>query len=129
MVSDDKQANDIFIVFEDLRPVEVCGLEKLNEQLAAKSAPLLWQEMLWGKEHFEDFQVRARAGDQRGSAVVDARKWRNAALVAEMELDRRAAKRVEDLAKKTTWITVIVGATAAIIGAIVGAVLQANLGG
>ena len=46
-----------------------------------------------------------------------------------MELDRRAAKRVEDLAKKTTLITVIVGATAAIIGAIVGAVLQANLGG
>lgn len=57
------------------------------------------------------------------AGTVQSRAWKNVGVAAQMELDRRAAARTENLAKKTTWIATIVGALAVIIGAVLGAML------
>lgn len=54
-------------------------------------------------------------------------EWSRAAGLSKAELDRRAQQATEDLSKKTTRFSVIIGASAGISGTIIGALLQAYL--
>lgn len=54
-------------------------------------------------------------------------EWSRAAGLSKAELDRRAQQATEDLTTRTTRFSVITGALSVVLGAIIGAVIQANL--
>lgn len=99
-------------VRENGKPQHVESLSRLNEKLAAKSEP----DLRW-----EAFSIERH----RNNPSIE---WLHSALNAQMELARRADARAADLAKKTTWISALIGAGATVFGVILGAVLSHALG-
>jgi hypothetical protein len=115
-----------FFVFVDFLPTAVFGQKNLNAELAKKSEPVLRQEVLWGTRYFEEYFAIVHAENQTEKATEHVKQLRNAALVAEMELDRRSTKRAECFALKIAVITFIFAIITLIIGAFLGAHLTGS---
>jgi hypothetical protein len=120
-MDNNSEGKERFFVFDDFQAKEVYGLTNLNAKLAAKSEPVLRQEVYWGTKAFEDFLADVPAKNRSPNSTELKRNYRNAALVAEMELNRRSTKQAASLVWKTTVISFIFSLVVVSLAAVLGA--------